>query len=96
VSTGTQQLLNTCDPDAFGHVHPDGLFCGDCSLVNARYLAEHVPGVAPDRAHYTVAEIEAALDAAEAELADDMAANAEPYDFADPYERQDNGWEDER
>ena len=90
-TTTYEQHISACDPDAFGHVHPDGLFCGDCSLVNARYLADYLPGIAPDRAHYTVAEIEDALDAAEDELAD-----IEPYDPSDEHDYFNDDWELDR
>lgn len=50
------------------HTDVEAMACGDCALINARYLATYLPDVRPDRAHYTVADVEAMA------LAEDVAA----------------------
>jgi hypothetical protein len=54
----TREGVTVTDDICTTHTEAEGLSCGDCALVNERYLAQNVPTCLPDRAHYTVADAE--------------------------------------
>lgn len=53
---------DTCQHGDF----PDSLFCGDCYAINAGHLATFLPHIRPDRAHYTLDDVDRWIKRAEA------------------------------